>query len=294
MNFEEFLKRKMMMEAGNKFRVQLQHKEFTSPAIKDMRDDAYKSIQKNRIENEYHDTRNNDIERIEKINNITLDSFSRSSYEAYYNNYMRTNSGSPNALRKIIKGYIYKDLSGEIACKVVVERTNNLSVITELYVNPRYYGYGLKKALIDVAKTNFSANAALCDRDDLLNMHVYKANNFFIKDKVKNGYLMICEDLYKRPGLPINQLKASNSVNTYKNNITNSDGSTTPGKKMSFMNLDNSSTKISNMNKRDYHDMEPDYSKNDGVDDREDEDSIDSPDEYFVDGSSDRHSSIFR
>lgn len=289
-NFQDFIKDKM-----NEFEINIKHKMgYENPIFKDFKDDVYKKSQKDRIGFEYHDTRNNDIERVEKIHDITLDSFSRSSYESSYNNYLKTSEGSPTALRKMIKGYVYRNRIGEIACKLVVEKNNNITVITDLYVNPRYYGHGLTKALIDVAKTNLGANAALCDRDNLLLMNAYKKNNFFIKDKVKNGYLMICEELYKRPGTPVNQIKASNNITAYKNNITNSDGSTTSGKKMSLMNLDNMSTKTSNMNKRDVHDMEPDYEKHDGIDDREDEDNSDILDDYFIDGSTDRHSSIYR
>jgi len=225
-SLDDFIERKM-----NDFKFNLDSKLHTAkmgdPAK--ILDDNKKNLI-GRIGKEYHDTRNNDIERDEDLRRVTLDSFNRSSFQSSYKLNIVNNDGSPASEQVITKGYKYTDLEGNIACKVVVEKKNNINWITEFFVDKQYMGYGLAKDLIEVAKNSLGADHARIPNGDIMQIVILRKRGFERIGQNKNHILMKYrpkgendahilaeEDTAKIPGAPINQL----SQDTAKNNDSN-------------------------------------------------------------------------
>lgn len=198
-------------------------------AIKDLKDDVYKSHQTDRLGKTYQDTRQNDIERVENIRKYTLADFEKQTINSYYNFYQRSNEGTPKAFRNISRGFIYKNPNSfEVVAKVVVEQRNEKNFITELYVSERYRGYGLMKELLDVAMNSLNATGAIVDEENLLLLGLLKKRNFEVQTKQKTKLIMYLndkdrrfnfdpydEDLHFNYNTNINSLNKTNPVSTY-------------------------------------------------------------------------------
>lgn len=218
----------------------------------------------NKINKEFNDVNSNN--HIKRINNrITLDNFSRNTFENSVNYYQKSIYGDPKALRLTTKGCIFKDSSGEIACKLVVEKRNNESYITEIFVDDKYKGFGLYKDLIKLAQTNFNSYSAIINKEDMFKMTLFKSNNYQVIGKEKDNYILSCnEDMLTPIGQPKNQLKAKASNTQFKqftSSSSNSKDQNTDNSK--GLNLSNISMKNNNFTKsQSYKDRDSIYGDN--------------------------------
>lgn len=190
MNFEDFLEKKM-----NDFKINLDT-QMKSRNKYNYDNDSYNKTasQINKINREFNDTNNNSIEKEERIKKVTLSDFSRETFENSMNFYRTTDSGSPKADRHQTKGFVYKDQTGEIAAKLIVEKKNNIGYITDIFVAPKYMGFGLYNELIKLAKNNFGTCGAIIPYDDNFKMVLFKNNNFYVTNKIKNKYILVCKE----------------------------------------------------------------------------------------------------
>lgn len=144
----------------------------------------------NMINKEYHDNNTNTIEKDEVIKKISLDDFERNSIRSSFNFYQQSDDGSPIAVRNQKNGYIYKDSSGEVACRLTIETKNEKKVITDFYVSPKYMGYGLSNELLSVAKNNFGVTGAIIHKDNNFCISFLQKNNFYIVGKKKDFIIL--------------------------------------------------------------------------------------------------------
>lgn len=248
-NFEDRLMQKMK-EKEVQMIYDLKQSKMDHNEIKDA---LRKFKNPNLINKEYHDTDIKSIDKEEAIKKYSLNDFNRSSISSSFNFYHVSNGGTPQAMRNKTQGYVYKNINGEIVCRLICETRNEKVFITDFYINPLYMGYGLANELLKVARNTFSATGAIVHRDNVFCLGFFKRNNFIIIGKRKEYLILSLENNVKVNKVAYNESKiiGTNKAlygTTLSNPNKNISSPTTYGKNLNLTNL---SSKTTNLGKND-------------------------------------------